>query len=1153
MQTEIIFISMKPEEIIEELVRLNTLTHLPVEELTAFADSFKYPHITHYLNSLLYTSKPETASAELLRHVVEDVLKVEGYSEVKLKLGFADFVIEERKIHPLVIELKPAFIRTENKNGKVAGIRSLPMDYEEHQTQVQKYLTTNDYLILTNLKEAHLFNREALVTYKPFYSISFIEMLNMYLENDCMWDNVRRLEDQHVKPDLEKAFFEDLTKWFEEFALVRFIENGSLSKNELIVLLINKIIFIKTLEDYGLIPYKFLDDEYFSKVTKWEFKGNFKLFNNFFTELEEWFWDYYDTELFRTKIWDFIEKDDENLHHFRDAFERVVGFGRWEYVFGKGLIHYNYRKIDEDVFGKAYERFIAKQRKDSGIYYTHRLITQYMAERLVQSLFGPLIKEIHEAIDRLDFTTALVKMEELYQIRVVDTASGSGSFLIKVFKEIYHCYISVYNKVAWANQEHHGMFDVPKHMTEALEFIKKTFLTNRRMLISKIILRHIYAIDIDERALETAKTNLWKEAVKIEKSLFKFTRLNHANNHILPTLTLNFHSFDSLRDLPIDQQIEFIASHFREEIGNLHTLRREYIDQPTQPELTEKIFDFEYPVKTALSKLDESIPNPSLICLKFFFLFFDNEGNPLPKEQQGFSGIISNPPWETLKPIKKEFAHQSKFTFNVLDFDKWFANKLKEDKTFQQKWEQYTAFYESYGEFLKDHYHYQDSGDLNYYKLFIERNLQLLQPGGYLNILVPSGIQTDKGCSELRKLLLLNNDLIELFSFENRGFFEKEGDRTKVKIFPDVDNRFKFSILLAQKIKPEENYVFNARFYLHDPKELYSDQFLKLDKEMIEKFSPENLSIMEFRSQHDYELCRKIRNGKDLLGDTAYSLRSEFHMTNDSRLFHHPENKPKDSFSLYEGKMIHQYNASFDGARYFLSEAEARNELLSKEFYRIRQETSLDVEKIEELFTQESCILDYQSYRLAYRAVASSTNERTLICSILPKNIFIGHSMNYLVNLSYKTCGTASFKQIQLDPGRMIYLMTLFNSLILNYYIRNKISANLTMNFIYELPIPEENEKVKQELIRKGFQLLVTKSDTTLFTDLAEELGITPDSETDEIEIRAEIEVLIARVLYGLTREEWEYLTSTFVFGDQSESKQELDRIIARSVELFAD
>ena len=39
-----------------------------------------------------------------------------------------------------------------------------------------------------------------------------------------------------------------------------------------------------------------------------------------------------------------------------------------------------------------------------------------------------------------------------------------------------------------------------------------------------------------------------------------------------------------------------------------------------------------------------------------------------------------------------------------------------------------------------------------------------------LNLLIPSGIQTDKGCSELRDLLINKYLLQELYSFENRGY-----------------------------------------------------------------------------------------------------------------------------------------------------------------------------------------------------------------------------------------------------------------------------------------------------------------------------------------------------------------------------------------------
>jgi len=169
METEIKFISMHPVSIIEELERLNTISKLGFDEVKEQQESFKYPYLQHYLGNILYSGKPETATAELLRHLVEDVLHEEGFSEVKIKAGFADLIIQEKKVNPLVIELKPGFIRTEDKHGKTNGIAANKLIYSEHQSQVQKYLTANDYIILTDLRDACLFNREALVYYKPFF------------------------------------------------------------------------------------------------------------------------------------------------------------------------------------------------------------------------------------------------------------------------------------------------------------------------------------------------------------------------------------------------------------------------------------------------------------------------------------------------------------------------------------------------------------------------------------------------------------------------------------------------------------------------------------------------------------------------------------------------------------------------------------------------------------------------------------------------------------------------------------------------------------------------------------------------------------------------------------------------------------------------
>jgi hypothetical protein len=51
-------------------------------------------------------------------------------------------------------------------------------------------------------------------------------------------------------------------------------------------------------------------------------------------------------------------------------------------------------------------------------------------------------------------------------------------------------------------------------------------------------------------------------------------------------------------------------------------------------------------------------------------------------------------------------------------------------------------------------------------------------------------------------------------------------------------------------------------------------------------------------------------------------------------------------------------------------------------------------------------------------------------------------------------------------------------------------------------------------------------------------------------QIRAQIEAIIAKELYGITRDEWDYLASTFIQG-ASESRQELNAIFAATRELI--
>ena len=125
-------------------------------------------------------------------------------------------------------------------------------------------------------------------------------------------------------------------------------------------------------------------------------------------------------------------------------------------------------------------------------------------------------------------------------------------------------------------------------------------------------------------------------------------------------------------------------------------------------------------------------------------------------------------------------------------------------------------------------------------------------------------------------------------------------------------------------------------------------------------------------------------------------------MTLDSHLF--SSKKKLGSLPLYEGKMIHQYHSNFGLPNYFIKEDEAKEILLNKEMGRIKRELkskNFSTEVFERLKFKQ----DYEVYKLVYREIASSTNERTLIATLLPNRIFTGNKLHYFVNFSYEKQG----------------------------------------------------------------------------------------------------------------------------------------------------
>jgi len=833
-------------------------------------------------------------------------------------------------------------------------------------------------------------------------------------------------------------------------------------------------------------------------------------------------------------------------------------------------------EINPDVLGYIFEKHI--NQKAFGAYYTRPEITEYLCERTIHNLIldkvnspgipGVLAERhfssIGDLLLNLDASLCkLILMDILPTLSILDPACGSGAFLVAAMKTLINIYSALIGKIGFLSSQ---------NLTKWLNDIKEDHPSIHYFIKKRIITDNLFGVDIMDEAVEIAKLRLFLALVAAANNVDDLEPLPNidfniqAGNSLIGLIRVNENAFETARGpagqkrivLPHKGELGFeietapapntkekvvafliekgrkkyqeilieknrlvdlyrhqtaymedvgalrdkITEHKKLAVGTLDTV---LLDEFHHLEIKYEQATWDDKKNSEGRSIRHALKQSDIEALKPFHWGF--EFDEIINQRGGFDAIITNPPWEIFKPNSKEFFEEfsdlvTKKKMAIHDFEKERA-KLLRDPDILKAWLQYLNGYPHLSAFFRSAPQYKNQisivdgkkagTDINLYKLFTEQCFNLLRPDGYCGIVIPSGIYTDLGTKQLREMLFNQNKVTGLFCFENRK-----------QIFEGVDSRFKFLVLTFEKGGVTKS--FPAAFMRHEVAELErfpQEGAISIPVNLIRRLSPDSISVMEFKNQLEMTIAEKMCEfpllGKEISDKWNLVLGNEFHMTNDSYLFKTAPSKNR--LPLYEGKMIWQFDHKYGDAKYWIDEAEGRKILVGAR--------SKD--------TGQS--LDYQDYRFAFREIASNTNERGLIATILPKHMFANHKL------------MLSTSRSKITKAELLFCCAVTNSFAFDFLVRQRTSTTISMFTFYQLPIPRlaEADATFMPIMRRAARLICT---TAEFDDLAKEVGLKSHKEgatdpNERAKLRAELDGLVAHI-YGLTEEEFSYVLTTF-------------------------
>jgi hypothetical protein len=637
-------------------------------------------------------------------------------------------------------------------------------------------------------------------------------------------------------------------------------------------------------------------------------------------------------------------------------------------------------------------------RKATGTFYTPRGIAEYLARRAL----APLVQD--------------APPEHILALKVLDPSMGSGAFLVAACSFLAHAYETAL---------------VERGGCQSSDFGPRERASIRRLIAE----RCLFGVDLNPMAVQLARLSLWLTTLAADRPL---TFLDH---HLVAGDSVLGAWLSSLRSPPVAARRRQAATRPLFEDGSLSDTMRLAVPArfalETPNDTVGQVRDKERAL-ASLNGHDTFLSRWKRVADLWCAGWFAGADEPPPAmafrdlSDAVLSGRSALPSETSRRYIAagETIAAAQRFLHWELEFPEVFfdaSGNRRVDGGFDAilgnpPWDMLRADSGPTDEladarraasavvrFTRDSgvYVNQSDGHANRYQLFVERALELARPRGRIGLVLPAGFAVDHGSAPLRRRLFARCDVDALVGFENSA-----------RIFP-IHRSVRFHLLTATSGPPTVE--FGCRLGERDPRilEAAPDQHgddewfpVRVTPALLERVSGCEMAVPDFRTALDVAIAERATALFAPLGDQrGWSVRfgRELNATDDRAAFRpHGRGLP-----VVEGKQIEPFRADVGAARHAVSRRDLRARFADGR---------------------------YDRARLAYRDVAGATNRLTLIAAVLPRGCVSTHTVFCL--------------RTPLAAIDQHFLCGMFNSFVVNYLARQRVSTHVTTAIVERLPIP---------------------------------------------------------------------------------------------------